>query len=161
MKPQGRRSNQSRSSMKAGSARLEMNLQPFRTAPTFLPPRPKRCRRILIERARRRQAVHRGGGQQRVELEQVQLPFPSDDDQLLAVNEALQRLAALHPEEAEVVKLGYFAGLTHEEAAQAPAFPCARRRTTGLTPMPGCSRRSAGRQTRINLWSSCVNSPAI
>lgn len=75
-------------------------------------------RTILIERARHRQAV-RHGGQQRVEFDQVQLPFASDDDQLLVVNEALERLAAVHPEEAEVVKLRYFAGLTHEEAADA------------------------------------------
>ena len=76
-------------------------------------------RRILIERARRRQALRHGGGQQRVELEQVKLPFPGDDDQLLATNEALEKLAAAHPKEAEVVKLRYFVGLTHEEVADA------------------------------------------
>jgi RNA polymerase sigma factor (TIGR02999 family) len=76
-------------------------------------------RRILIERARRRQAVRHGGGQQRVDLEQVDMPFPADDDQLLALNEALDQLAAAHPLEAEVVKLRYFVGLTHDEAADA------------------------------------------
>jgi RNA polymerase sigma factor (TIGR02999 family) len=76
-------------------------------------------RRILIDRARRRQALRHGGGQHRVELEQVELAFPGDDDQLLAVNEALEQLAAIHPEEAEIVKLRYFIGLTHEEAADA------------------------------------------
>ena len=76
-------------------------------------------RRILIDRARQRRAVRHGGGQQRVELEYVDPPFPGDDDQFLAVNEALDTLAAAHPVEAELVKLRYFVGLTHEEAAEA------------------------------------------
>jgi RNA polymerase sigma factor (TIGR02999 family) len=76
-------------------------------------------RRILVDRARQKRAVRHGGGQQRVELEQVELPFPGDDDQLLAVNEALEQLAAAHPLEAELVKLRYFVGLTHDEAAEA------------------------------------------
>src|SRR5436189_587920 len=70
-------------------------------------------RRILIDRARQKRAVRHGGGQQRVELEHVELPFPGDDDQLLAVNDALEQLATAHPLEAEVVKLRYFVGLTH------------------------------------------------
>jgi len=75
-------------------------------------------RRILIDRARRKCALRHGGGQQRVDLEQVDLPFASDDDQLLAMNEALDKLAVQHPVEAEVVKLRYFIGLTNEEAAE-------------------------------------------
>ena len=76
-------------------------------------------RRILIDHARQKRAVRHGGGQQRVELEHVELPFPGDDDQLLAVNDALEQLAAAHPLEAEVVKLRYFVGLTHDETAEA------------------------------------------
>ena len=76
-------------------------------------------RRILIDRARKRRAARHGGGQRRVELDEVELPFPGDDDQLLAVNDALDQLAAAHPLEAQVVKLRYFVGLTHEEAAEA------------------------------------------
>jgi RNA polymerase sigma factor (TIGR02999 family) len=76
-------------------------------------------RRILVDRARQKRAVRHGGGQQRVELEQVEPPFPGDDDQLLAVNDALEQLAAAHPLEAELVKLRYFVGLTHDEAAEA------------------------------------------
>ena len=76
-------------------------------------------RRILIDRARHRRAVRHGGGQQRVEFEQVELPFQADDDQLLAVNEALDKLAAVQPLEAELVKLRYFVGLTHDETAEA------------------------------------------
>jgi DNA-directed RNA polymerase specialized sigma24 family protein len=55
----------------------------------------------------------------RVYVEQVQLVSPTDDDQLLAVNEALDKLAAQSKPEAELVKLRYFVGMTLEEAAQA------------------------------------------
>jgi len=75
-------------------------------------------RRILIDNARRKRALRHGGGQQRVEFEQVQLASPSDDDQLLAVNEALDKLAVQNKLEAELVKLRYFVGMTLEEAAE-------------------------------------------
>jgi RNA polymerase sigma factor (TIGR02999 family) len=75
-------------------------------------------RRILIERVRRKRAVRHGGDQQRVDLQEVELAAPGDDDQLLAVNEALDKLAAEHKEEAELVKLRYFVGMTNEEAAE-------------------------------------------
>jgi RNA polymerase sigma factor (TIGR02999 family) len=74
-------------------------------------------RRILIDRARRKCALRHGGGQQRMDIQQLDLGSPSADDQLLAVNEALDRLAAQDPTEAELVKLRYFVGLTTEEAA--------------------------------------------
>jgi RNA polymerase sigma factor (TIGR02999 family) len=75
-------------------------------------------RRILIDRARRRNARRHGGDQQRVDLPAVEIAAPDDDDQLLAVNEALEKLAAQDKPKAELVKLRYFAGLTIEEAAQ-------------------------------------------
>jgi RNA polymerase sigma factor (TIGR02999 family) len=75
-------------------------------------------RRILIERARRKRAVRHGGDQQRVESQEMDLASPSDDDQLLAVSDALDKLAAQHKEEAELVKLRYFVGLTNDEAAE-------------------------------------------
>jgi RNA polymerase sigma factor (TIGR02999 family) len=75
-------------------------------------------RRILIERARRKHAMRHGGDQQRVDAEDVELASPAEDDQLLAVNDALDRLAAQHKEEAELVKLRYFVGLTNDEAAE-------------------------------------------
>jgi RNA polymerase sigma factor (TIGR02999 family) len=74
-------------------------------------------RRILIDRARRKSALRHGGGQERVDIQQVDLASPGTDDQLLAVNEALDKLAAQDPTEAELVKLRYFVGLTTEEAA--------------------------------------------
>jgi RNA polymerase sigma factor (TIGR02999 family) len=75
-------------------------------------------RRILIDNARRKRAVRHGGRQQRVDVEQVQLVSPTEDDQLFAVNEALDKLAAHNKPEAELVKLRYFVGMTLEEAAQ-------------------------------------------
>lgn len=75
-------------------------------------------RRILVERARRRLAAKRGGGQEPVELDKVELPAPvTDDDALLRVNEALEKLAAVDARKAELVKLRYFVGMTFEETA--------------------------------------------
>jgi RNA polymerase sigma factor (TIGR02999 family) len=74
-------------------------------------------RRILIDKARRKRALRHGGGQQRVDFEQADLASASDDDQLLAVSEALDKLAAQSKPEAELVKLRYFVGMTLEEAA--------------------------------------------
>lgn len=74
-------------------------------------------RRILIDRARRKRALRHGGGQQRMDLNQLNLASPEADDQLLAINDALDKLAAQDPVEAELVKLRYFVGLTVEEAA--------------------------------------------
>ena len=76
-------------------------------------------RRILIEKARRKLAVRHGGEHQRVELEDAELCAPGDDDELLAVNDALDKLAATHAIQAEVVKLRWFAGMTNAETAQA------------------------------------------
>ncbi len=76
-------------------------------------------RRILIDNARRKRAARHGGGQQRVDLDKVDLASAPADDQLLAVNEALDKLAAQSKPEAELVKLRYFVGMTLEEAADA------------------------------------------
>ena len=77
-------------------------------------------RRILIERARRRVAAKRGGGVVMVDVEGIEIPSPvADDDQLLAVNEALEKFAMLDPRKAELVKLRYFVGMNFEEAAAA------------------------------------------
>ncbi len=74
-------------------------------------------RRILIDRARRKRALRHGGGQARVDIEQLDLASPDADAQLLALNEALDKLAAQDPLEADLVKLRYFVGLTVDEAA--------------------------------------------
>lgn len=74
-------------------------------------------RRILIENARRKKAARHGGGQQRVDIETLNLAAETKDDELLAVHEALDGLAVEDPQKAELVKLRYFVGLTIEEAA--------------------------------------------
>ncbi|HUU83165.1 MAG TPA: ECF-type sigma factor [Phycisphaerae bacterium] len=74
-------------------------------------------RRILIERARQKQRLKRGGGRQRVELDEADLITESDSIGLLALDEALDRLAAENPVKAELVKLRYFAGLTVQQSA--------------------------------------------
>jgi len=76
-------------------------------------------RRILIDRARRKRAVRHGGDQQRVDFQEVDLACPTPDDELLALDEALDGLAAKHPRQAEVVKLRYIVGMTLQEAAEA------------------------------------------
>jgi RNA polymerase sigma factor (TIGR02999 family) len=86
----------------------------------FLGAAAEAMRRILIDNARRRRALRHGGGQERVDIDDLELAAVVDnDDQLLAVHEALDKLAAQDPRKAELVKLRYFAGLTIEEAALA------------------------------------------
>jgi RNA polymerase sigma factor (TIGR02999 family) len=75
-------------------------------------------RHILIDRARRKQTMRHGGGYQRVDFEECNLAETAGDDQLLAVNEALDKFASEHPVQAELVKLRYFAGLTNEEVGE-------------------------------------------
>lgn len=77
-------------------------------------------RRILIERARHRSAVKHGGGQLRVTFQELDNATVLErDDSLIALDEALAKLARDHPRKVELVKLRYFAGLTMDEAAQA------------------------------------------
>jgi RNA polymerase sigma factor (TIGR02999 family) len=74
-------------------------------------------RRILVENARRKNAAKRGGEAKRDELDPDAIAAPEPADDLLALNDALDQLAAKDPQKAELVKLRYFAGLTADEAA--------------------------------------------
>jgi RNA polymerase sigma factor (TIGR02999 family) len=74
-------------------------------------------RRILIERARQKSRLKRGGGQQRVPLEELDLATNADSETLLLVDEALQKLAAHDPGKARLVELRFFGGLSLKEAA--------------------------------------------
>jgi len=76
-------------------------------------------RRILIEAARRRHSQRRGGGLERVDLDDSQLILERPADEILAVDEALDKLAKEDPLAAELVKLRYFMGMALPEAAQA------------------------------------------
>ena len=75
-------------------------------------------RRILIDRARRRQADKRGGGAEHIDLDSVDLAMNVDDAALLRMDEALDKLAKEDPPSAELVRLRFFVGLKNEEAAE-------------------------------------------
>jgi len=75
-------------------------------------------RRILIENARRKHRLKRGGNRQRVDVDEVEIAIEGPSDDLLALDEALSRLAERDPAKADLVKLRYFAGLTLEQAAE-------------------------------------------
>jgi len=76
-------------------------------------------RRILVDRARRRLTAKRGAGEACLDANELDIPAPAPDDQLLAVSEALEKFAQLDVRKAELVKLRYFVGMTFEEAAEA------------------------------------------
>ena len=76
-------------------------------------------RRILVEHARRKQSLKRGGEFEREELNESSLVLSAPPDELLAVNDALEKLSAEDRSAAELVKLRYFVGMTMEEAASA------------------------------------------
>ncbi len=75
-------------------------------------------RRILIENARRKQSLKRGGQMERVDLDEAEPAARDRDEELLALDEALQKFATLDPRKAELVQLRYFGGLTSEQAAK-------------------------------------------
>jgi RNA polymerase sigma factor (TIGR02999 family) len=75
-------------------------------------------RRILVDNAHRKNALKRGRNRQRVELSDVDPAIRPPEDDLIALNEALDQLAEVEPKTAELVKLRYFAGLTNKQAAE-------------------------------------------
>jgi RNA polymerase sigma factor (TIGR02999 family) len=76
-------------------------------------------RRILVESARRKQRIRHGGGQERLDVSDVSVAAPLDDDKIILVNDALESLAREDALQAEVVKLRFFAGLSNAEVAVA------------------------------------------
>ena len=99
--------------------RLVGSNQQWRNRRHFFGAAAEAMRRILIDRARQRHRPRHGHGLQRVDLSQVEVAAQTDDETLLAVDEALSRLAADSPERAELVKLRFFVGLSIAEAAEA------------------------------------------
>jgi RNA polymerase sigma factor (TIGR02999 family) len=75
-------------------------------------------RRILVDRARRRLASKRGAGEICLDADDLDIPAPAPDDQLLAISEALEKFATVDARKAELVKLRYFVGMTFEEASE-------------------------------------------
>ncbi len=80
-------------------------------------------RRVLVNHARDRNRLKRGGGRSRVDLDRITDPADTSDDDLLELNDALERLAKEFPAAAELVKLRFFAGMTLGDAAEALHMP--------------------------------------
>jgi RNA polymerase sigma factor (TIGR02999 family) len=76
-------------------------------------------RRILVEHARRKGRLKHGGGQQRLNVADLNLAEAAPDEKILLINEALEYLEAEHPQQARIVVLKYFSGLSNKEVAQA------------------------------------------
>lgn len=97
--------------MRLGNGRFENRAHFFSAAAQAM-------RHLLIERARYKLRARHGGGMERVDADEVEISAAADDEQLLLVHEALDDLAAMAPEKAEVVKLRFFAGLEETEIAE-------------------------------------------
>ena len=75
-------------------------------------------RRILIENARRKAAAKHGGGQERLNVDELEIGARQPDEKVLMVDAALEQLERVHPERAKIVVLKYFGGMTNEEVAR-------------------------------------------
>jgi RNA polymerase sigma factor (TIGR02999 family) len=104
-----------------GEARQE---QPWNSRGHFFAAAAEAMRRILVERARHKKSLKAGGGRRRVDLDHVELTVDNAGTDVLALHEALDRLAAKNPRQAELIKLRYFAGLTNEQAAATLGISC-------------------------------------
>ena len=96
---------------------LRLQDQSFENRAHFFGAAGEAMRRILVDHARRRRAVKNGGQAERVNADAVEIMMPAPCDELIAVHEALDELAAHSPRKAELVKLRYFVGLSFDEAA--------------------------------------------
>jgi RNA polymerase sigma factor (TIGR02999 family) len=96
--------------------------QPWNGRGHFFGAAAEAMRRILVENARRKQALRRGGDRQKVDIGPLQPAAPRISDDILALDEALNKFAEHDPVKADLVKLRYFAGLTIEQAAEALAI---------------------------------------
>jgi RNA polymerase sigma factor (TIGR02999 family) len=94
------------------------NQQRFANRRHFFGAAAEAMRRILVDRARARKSSKRGGGRQRLDLNEQDVAAPERSEELLALDAALDRLAVAEPEAAELVRLRYFAGRTMTEAAE-------------------------------------------
>src|SRR5262245_8900538 len=93
------------------------NSQGWKSKAQFFAAAAEAMRRILIDNARRKRAQKRGAGIKRIDLNQINIATEINADSLLLVNEALEKLAALDRECAELIRLRFYTGLRYEEAA--------------------------------------------
>ena len=93
------------------------NMQHWDSRGHFFAAAAEAMRRILVEKARRKHRVRHGGARTRQELDEIAIASPEKSEQLLAVSEALDRLATTNPQAAELVKLRFFVGFSTAEAA--------------------------------------------
>jgi RNA polymerase sigma factor (TIGR02999 family) len=98
--------------------RLGADQQPaWQNRAHFLTAAAEAMRRILVENARRKLRLKRGGDRERVELDESAIEPPAEDEKVLQVHEALETLASVDPQKAEIVKLRFFVGLKNDEIA--------------------------------------------
>lgn len=98
---------------------LKLGDQSFENRSHFFAAAAEAMRRILIDRARRRQTAKRGAGVEHVDVNEVEIAAPlGKDDELLAIDDALSALEEHDERKAKLVKLRYFVGLSFEEAAE-------------------------------------------
>jgi len=90
----------------------------FKNRAHFFAAAAEAMRRILVESARRKNRLKHGGHLERVDLEEIELPLPMPEDELVLLDSALDRLSTVDARAAEVVKLCFFVGLTQEQAAR-------------------------------------------
>jgi RNA polymerase sigma factor (TIGR02999 family) len=96
--------------------------QPWDNRGHFFAAAAEAMRRLLVHNAERKRSLKRGGKRQRVDLSEIEPAIRPPEDDLLALNEALEELARIEPQTAELVKLRYFAGFTNREAAEILGF---------------------------------------
>jgi len=99
--------------------RLMGNEQRWESRAHFFGAAAEAMRRILIENARRKKSRKHGGGIEKIDLGSVDVAINTDEEHLLLVDEALEKLEAKDPEAAQLIKLRFFTGLSNEDAARA------------------------------------------
>jgi RNA polymerase sigma factor (TIGR02999 family) len=95
-----------------------MESQSWHSRTHFFSTAAEAMRHILVDNARRRNRLKRGGGQNKIDLDNIEIEADDPATNIIALDEALARLAKEDPVKAELVKLRYFAGLTIEQAAE-------------------------------------------
>lgn len=96
--------------------------QPWNSRAHFFGAAAEAMRRILVESARQKHALRRGGDRQKLNIDLIEPAAPRISDDILALDEALEKLAQKDPMKAELIKLRYFAGLTMQQSAEALAI---------------------------------------